>query len=156
MRPQEAAHSRGQSLVELALTLPLLLVILFGTIDLGRLFFAYVTITNASREGARYGMTNLDTAVQKAQQDTNPTQKLQTMFQENTLTASPNVLNASTVTTECAPYNLSQTYSSAYCPLAQKGDRIRVTVTYNFQFVTLYLFGISNMTISSYTVMVIV
>lgn len=34
--------------------LPLLILILFGAIDLGRVFHAAITITNAAREGARY------------------------------------------------------------------------------------------------------
>jgi Flp pilus assembly protein TadG len=46
---------RGQSLVELALSLPLLLLILLGTVDLGRAFFDYVELRNAAREGAGYG-----------------------------------------------------------------------------------------------------
>ena len=45
---------RGQSLVELALVLPLLALILLGILDLGRVFHAYITITNAAREGAFY------------------------------------------------------------------------------------------------------
>ncbi len=48
-------RERGQSLVELAIMLPILLIILLGVVDFGRVFYAYVTITNASREGARYG-----------------------------------------------------------------------------------------------------
>lgn len=48
------SDQKGQSLVELALVFPLLLLILLGIIDFGRVYFAYVTITNASREGARY------------------------------------------------------------------------------------------------------
>jgi len=48
-------REKGQSLVELAIILPFLLMILLGIIDFGRVFYAYVTITNASREGARYG-----------------------------------------------------------------------------------------------------
>jgi Flp pilus assembly protein TadG len=40
--------------VEFALVLPLLILILFGAIDLGRVFHAAITITNAAREGARY------------------------------------------------------------------------------------------------------
>ncbi len=50
-----ARKEKGQSLVELAIILPLLLLILLGIIDFGRVFYSYVTITNASREGARYG-----------------------------------------------------------------------------------------------------
>ncbi|MGF7185899.1 Flp pilus assembly protein TadG [Desulfitispora alkaliphila] len=46
---------RGQALVELALVLPILLMILFGIIEFGRIFNAQLTVTHASREGARYG-----------------------------------------------------------------------------------------------------
>jgi len=44
----------GQALVEFALVFPILLFIIVGIIDLGRAFHAYIAITNASREGARY------------------------------------------------------------------------------------------------------
>ena len=44
---------RGQSLVELALVMLLLLLLLVGVVDFGRAFHSYITITNASREGAR-------------------------------------------------------------------------------------------------------
>ena len=47
--------SKGQELMEFAIVLPLLLLIVFGVLDLGRLFHALITITNAAREGARYG-----------------------------------------------------------------------------------------------------
>jgi Flp pilus assembly protein TadG len=46
---------RGQSLVEVAVALPILLVILAAIVDLGRAIDAYITITNGAREGARYG-----------------------------------------------------------------------------------------------------
>lgn len=44
----------AQSLVEFALILPLILVLLLGGIDLGRVFFGSVALTNASRIGANY------------------------------------------------------------------------------------------------------
>ena len=44
----------GQSLVEFALILPLLLMLVLGAMDFGRLFFAKMVITNAAREGANY------------------------------------------------------------------------------------------------------
>lgn len=47
--------SSGQELVELALLLPVLFMVATGVLDLGRLFHAYITITNSAREGARYG-----------------------------------------------------------------------------------------------------
>jgi hypothetical protein len=45
----------GQGMVEFALILPVLLVILFGIMEFGRLLFIFVTTTSASREAARYG-----------------------------------------------------------------------------------------------------
>jgi hypothetical protein len=44
----------GQSLVELAVVLVLLLLLLAGAVDFGRAFHSYIVITNAAREGARY------------------------------------------------------------------------------------------------------
>jgi Flp pilus assembly protein TadG len=53
-------NRKGQSMVEFALILPLLVLIIAGIFDLGRAFFASITITNAAREGARYGTLNAD------------------------------------------------------------------------------------------------
>lgn len=53
-RPRAIDGDRGQSLVETALSLPLLLLILMGLVDFGRSFYYHVTISNAAREGAAY------------------------------------------------------------------------------------------------------
>jgi Flp pilus assembly protein TadG len=44
----------GQSLIELALLLPLIIVLVISAIELGRLFYTHTVITNAAREGAYY------------------------------------------------------------------------------------------------------
>lgn len=44
---------KGQSLVETALILPILLMLLFGIADFGRIFHAYLTLDHAGREAAR-------------------------------------------------------------------------------------------------------
>jgi Flp pilus assembly protein TadG len=44
----------GQAVVELALILPLLMVILIFAVDVGRLFFAYTGMQNAAREAVIY------------------------------------------------------------------------------------------------------
>lgn len=49
------ARSRGQALVELVIILPLAIVLIGAAIDLGRLFFAYVAVENAAKEGAWFG-----------------------------------------------------------------------------------------------------
>lgn len=51
-------RQKGQALVELALVLPVLLLILFGIMEFGRIFHAYLVITNAAREGGREGSIN--------------------------------------------------------------------------------------------------
>ncbi len=50
------AKQRGAAAVEFAIVLVPLLLILFGTIEFGVLFFDKAVITNASREGARRGV----------------------------------------------------------------------------------------------------
>ncbi|MBI3949402.1 MAG: pilus assembly protein [Acidobacteria bacterium] len=44
---------RGQALVETALILPLLMLMLVGIIEFGRLLFTQHAVTNAAREGGR-------------------------------------------------------------------------------------------------------
>jgi hypothetical protein len=50
---------RGQSLVEMAMVLPLLTFLTFGLVDFGRAYFFQVAITNAAREGARSAILNI-------------------------------------------------------------------------------------------------
>ncbi|GAB4578394.1 MAG: hypothetical protein Fur0022_11290 [Anaerolineales bacterium] len=52
---KRVANSKGQGLLEFALILPLLLLLIWGVIESGRYLFIYISVTNASREAARYG-----------------------------------------------------------------------------------------------------
>ncbi len=52
---RRAAHERGQSLVEMAMLLPLLVLIVVGTLEFGFVFDHHLTLEYASREGARAG-----------------------------------------------------------------------------------------------------
>jgi hypothetical protein len=47
----------GQDLAEFAIIFPLLILVMFGVLDLGRGFFSAITIANAAREGARYAIS---------------------------------------------------------------------------------------------------
>jgi hypothetical protein len=47
--------ARGQSLVELALVTPIILLLFAAAADLGRAFYSYVAIENAAKEGALFG-----------------------------------------------------------------------------------------------------
>jgi Flp pilus assembly protein TadG len=54
MRPKRKRNERGQSLTEMALVLPVLLFVLAGVLDVGRLYYVTVAITDAAAEGASY------------------------------------------------------------------------------------------------------
>ncbi|RLC54637.1 MAG: hypothetical protein DRI80_19030, partial [Chloroflexota bacterium] len=45
---------RGQGMVEFALVLPVLLLLLFGLVEFGRIFHAWLTLEYAARQAARY------------------------------------------------------------------------------------------------------
>ena len=49
---------RGQSLVELAISLMIILLLLLGAVEFSLALFQYVTIRDASQEGAVYGSIN--------------------------------------------------------------------------------------------------
>ena len=50
-----SSKSRAQAMVEFAIVLPILVVVLIGLFEVGRVIFIYAAVTNASREAARYG-----------------------------------------------------------------------------------------------------
>jgi len=54
-------HRAGTATVELALVVPLLLLLLMGIIEFGLLFEDYMILKNAAREGARTGATGAST-----------------------------------------------------------------------------------------------
>lgn len=52
-RRHSDCRESGAAAVEFALVLPVLLLVLFGIIDFGRLYFTQITLTDAAREGVR-------------------------------------------------------------------------------------------------------
>ena len=53
------ATLKGQALVETALILPILLILLLGAVDFGRLFFGWANLNQAVRIGANYAAANV-------------------------------------------------------------------------------------------------
>lgn len=53
VRRHTIREERGQTLTEFAMILPILLLVLFGIVQLGIVFNHYVTLTDAARAGAR-------------------------------------------------------------------------------------------------------
>lgn len=57
-----ASQNRGQSLVEFALILPVLVLLLMGVFDFGRAIYAFNAVSNAAREGARTAIVDQSSA----------------------------------------------------------------------------------------------
>jgi Flp pilus assembly protein TadG len=51
-------HARGQSLVEFALVIPIIILLIVGFFEIGRAVFAYNTISNAARQAVRVAIVN--------------------------------------------------------------------------------------------------
>jgi Flp pilus assembly protein TadG len=56
----------GGALVELAIVLPLLIIIFAGGVDFARVFYATISLTNAARAGAQYGSASLAKSLDSA------------------------------------------------------------------------------------------
>lgn len=107
---QRTRLPRGQSLVEFVIVLPVLLIIAAGVLDLGRLYFAYVAVTDAASEGAAYAAmhpTSGSTVIARAR-------------------------DASNLTAE----DSDVAFYCPTCPSISSGDSVTVTVTYSFTLVT--------------------
>lgn len=67
------SNEKGQSLVEFTIILPVLLLLVMGIIQFGLIFNSYITVANASREGARAGISgNTDTQIIQLIKATSP------------------------------------------------------------------------------------
>jgi Flp pilus assembly protein TadG len=105
----------GQSLVEMAMVLPVLALLTFGLLDFGRAYYFQVSVTNAAREGARVAILNIYTGPQTPNCSTAITCPVQTDL--NIRNAVTNELTYSSITptsvTICPPHD--STNSTAGC-----------------------------------------
>jgi len=58
IRRRRRTGQRGQSLVEFAFVLPIIVLVIVAFVEIGRAVFAYNTIANAARQGARVAAVN--------------------------------------------------------------------------------------------------
>lgn len=80
MPQNQRRRSRGQSLVETAIILPVVLMLIMAIIDFGLLFNNYIIISNASREGARKAaLGGTDSEIVQTIQNMTTTLKLSNM-----------------------------------------------------------------------------
>ncbi len=100
---------KGQSLTEMALILPVLLIILAGVLDLGRLYYVTVALTDAAGEGVTFAAIN------------------------------PHDTDEIIARTQAATGGLVQIGSeqvSVDCPTVAAGETVTVSVSYDFTVAT--------------------
>jgi Flp pilus assembly protein TadG len=123
-RPVTAGrHSRGQSLVEFALVVPLFLLLVAGMVDFGMGLFSNITLINAVREGARLGVTSPgDTAAMEA--------RVRSM--SSGLNAADLAVSTSCERPDAAP---ATTYHACTSPAWQSGDAVVVTGRFTYRMI---------------------
>jgi Flp pilus assembly protein TadG len=62
LRPNSPSRKRGQSLVEFALILPILLTLVGAAVDVARLYQGWITLEGATRDAAEYAATKDSTS----------------------------------------------------------------------------------------------
>lgn len=146
---------RGQSFIELGLSMVFLLVLLAGVMDLGRVIFTYIALRDAVQEGAAYAAIEPDNcglAIKRIREHTSGAVDLNEINADISVTITYRVANGAGVTTDytcdrirtnpdpSVPYDaitnpyltLTWLYPASdvennICP----GNRIEVVATYN-------------------------
>jgi len=140
-RLQRAHEESGAVAVELAFVLPLVVVLLLGIIEMGRLMATYEGVVSASREGARYG-----TAIGAGSSGA-PRYSDCSGMRAAAKQVAPGVTDAHiTITYDHGPSSstfLTCAGSSVPAAAVQPLDRVVVTVTRPFEFVTGLLPGVT-------------
>ena len=152
-RRHQPKSESGAALVELAVALPVLVYVLVGTIDFGRVFYTSNALSNAARAGAQYGARSLGNSGLITTMQTTATNAIS----PNTgVTAVASRLcqcatNAGVLSDTSPTPNDCVTAPSTTCPSASGKHRvITVTVTASKTFATISRYpGIpSNLSIS--------
>ena len=96
---------RGDAIVEFALVLPILLLILFGILELGRVLDAWIVVQNAAREGARVGTLDATAAAAATDAQSAANSYLSTAFAARS-DVDKTVISTPVVTTDAVQVNV--------------------------------------------------
>jgi len=139
--------SRGAAAVEMALVTPLVMIIMFGSFELGNYFLQEHVVTKAVRDGARYAARRSFAEFPACAPSTTVERETRNVTRTGVVAdgGTPRIANwtspaSVTVTAAC---NTSGTYTGIYTDVAIGAPVVTVsaTVTYNTLFGTLGLGG---------------
>lgn len=140
-RPQHCRHarrsrrrSRGQSLVEFAVVLPVFLLVLSGIMDFGFLLYSRMTVINSAREGARAVVAYTDPTL---------VNQIPDVARGQVTGTSGGMITNAMVSVTCVPLTgaAAPRCSTNSFAQAKPGDAVRVTVTYPYRPFFPLLFG---------------
>jgi hypothetical protein len=140
LRSPNRERERGQSLVEMALTLPILIFVFLALFDFGRLLFLYSEVSNAAREGARWGSVSgiLDDGEVQQWRDCDGIRVAVRERFAIPITIEDDDINI-VYDNGVSPYSFTCNGSTGSGPdgsQIEPGDRVVVTVNTQFKFVT--------------------
>jgi Flp pilus assembly protein TadG len=110
----------GQAMAELALLLPVLLLLVFGMIEMSNAWRTFQVVTNSAREGARVGILATANATQV-------TDRVEQSLRDGSLDP-----DAATIVLSCAPANDPGNFAPGLCTTS--GGEFRVGVSLGFTF----------------------
>jgi Flp pilus assembly protein TadG len=138
----QGMNEEGSALVEFALTLPVLITIFFGLIDVSLAFYTHQVLSESAREGTRYAMVHGSSCTTGSGNSCTVTAGTVNSYVSGL--AWPNIGGGTmTVSTTFPDGNQSP------------GSRVQVTTTYGFPFRVPFI-PTSTLTMSSKSVMYIV
>jgi Flp pilus assembly protein TadG len=123
-------RERAQSLTEFALILPVFVILVFGIIDFGMGLRAYITVSQATREGARYGVVGNAAGTFSAggSGDCNGSTTTNVVGKVCSTMNGLDLTDIQTVTVECP--------DSGTSPPCDSGDAVEVHAEFRYHYIT--------------------
>lgn len=122
----KGTRSKGLVVVEMAIILPLMILLIFATIDFGRMFFTQITLQHAMREGGRFGVTGQQLPTPGQPQDL-----------QSRIDSIKQVVHKAAVGVSVEPDNIIiSSMNGGQDNAGQGGDTVTISMSYQFHFVT--------------------
>ncbi len=118
---KEKKTEKGQGLVELGVGFMILLFVLGGLIDLGRMYFAFIAVRDAAQEGAVYAAM--------------ATTKTEADIRDRVRSSSQLPIDLTEIPDSAITITASDQYGEKDLQYACSGDIIMVSVTYQHEFI---------------------
>lgn len=129
-RRQSGQRRRGQSMAELAISFPILLLMLSGLLDLGRMYYIFVSLQDAAAEAALF--LSVSPECQTSADGADCADPNNAFFRAQNAGGTTGVIDFSTITTDIT-YEDDEPVPNG---IRDIGDTVTVRMEYPFEFIT--------------------